>query len=135
MTIRRLIGRAWTPLSLAAASLGAMACFSEHAATGPEASVTCERAGLPPGPDTAFVIVRGFAFEPAELRVPRGTRIVWVNCEPAGTAGHTTTADAETWDSPTLVPGAVFAAKMEDPGAHPYACRPHPFMRGSVVVE
>ena len=122
-------------LRLGSLGLGASACFSEHAATGPEASVTCARAELPAGPDTAFVIVRGFTFEPAELRVAPGTRIVWVNCEPAGTPGHTTTSEAGVWDSPTLEPGDAFAVELDERGVHPYACRPHPFMQARVVVE
>ena len=121
-------------VSLAAAA-GAPACFSEHDALSPSAGVTCERAALAPGPDSAFVIVRGFGFEPAELRVAAGTRVVWVNCEPPGTPGHTTTSDAGGWDSPTLEPAATFSAQPAGAGVFPYACRPHPFMQGRVVVE
>ena len=114
--------------------LAGAACFSEHGPTGPAAMLTCERAGQPAGPDSAFVIVRGFAFEPAELRVAPGTRVVWINCEAAGTPGHTTTAMDGTWDSPTLLPGESFSVVAEA-GNRIYHCRPHPFMGARLIVE
>lgn len=118
----------------AAALLAVTACFSEHGPSTPSDVVTCERAAQPPGPDSAFVIVRGFVFAPAELRVAAGTRVVWVNCEPAGTPGHTTTAVGGEWDSPTLSPGDAFSA-VPAAGEHPYFCRVHPFMEARIIAE
>lgn len=118
----------------AALALAAGACFSEHGPSTPSGTLTCERAALPPGPDSAFVIVSGFTFAPAELRVAPGTRVVWINCEAEGTPGHTTTAAGGAWDSPTLAPGDVFSAEPAA-GEHPYHCRPHPFMEGRIIVE
>ena len=118
----------------AAALLAVTACFSEHGPSTPSDVVTCERAALPPGPDSAFVIVSGFVFAPAELRVTAGTRVVWVNCEPAGTPGHTTTAVGGEWDSPTLSPGDAFPA-VPAAGEHPYFCRVHPFMEARIIAE
>ncbi len=108
------------------------ACFSMHEPSTDVAGVTCERAAQPPGADTAFVVIRDFAFQPAALTVAEGTTVVWVNCEVAkGIPGHTTTSEA--WDSPTLAPGQSFAVTPE-PGTYAYHCRPHPFMEGSVTV-
>jgi plastocyanin len=121
-------------LAAALAACTAAACFSEHAPSGPSDALTCVRAGEPPGPDSAFVVVSGFAFAPAELRVPAGTEVVWINCEPAGTPGHTTTAEGDEWDSPTLSSGDVFSA-VPAAGDHPYFCRVHPFMQARVIVE
>ena len=81
------------------------------------------------------MIIRGFAYEPAEVDVAPGTRIVWINCEPEGTPGHTTTAEDGSWDSGTLERGDVFSAEAPAAGAHDYFCRPHPFIRGRVVVQ
>ena len=130
----------------AAALLAVTACFSEHGPSTPSDVVTCERAALPPGPDSAFVIVSGFVFAPAELRVTAGTRVVWVNCEPAGTPGHTTTMNESPaptvsttavggeWDSPTLSRGDAFSA-VPAAGEHPYFCRVHPFMEARIIAE
>ena len=112
----------------------ALACFSERSTSPPDSGLTCTRAEQPPGPDTAFVIIRGFAFTPTEARVASGARVVWINCEPAGTPGHTSTADGGAWDSPTLVPGEVFSV-VPAVGTYDYHCRPHPFMQGRVVVQ
>lgn len=115
-----------------AASLAVLACFSAHEPSTDAAGVSCARAGQPPGPDTAFVTIRDFAFHPAALTVAEGTTVIWVNCEvDAGIPGHTTTSDA--WDSPTLTPDQSFAF-IPAVGVHAYHCRPHPFMEGTVTV-
>jgi plastocyanin len=59
---------------------------------------------------------------------------VWINCEPAGTPGHTTTAADDAWDSPTLAPGEHFSS-VPAPGTYDYFCRPHPFIEGQLVVQ
>ena len=121
--------------AMMSAGIGAVlaaACFSMHEPSSIGAGITCDRAAQPPGPDSAFVVIRGFAFNPAQLDVTEGTTVIWVNCETAGTPGHTTTSDA--WDSPTLSPGESFAVKPAV-GSYPYHCRPHPFMQGTVTVE
>ena len=110
------------------------ACFSERSTAPQPSGVTCERAGQPPGLDTVFVVINGFAFGPAEVRVASGVRVVWINCEPEGTPGHTTTEAGGAWDSPTLMPGDVFSV-VPSVGTHDYHCRPHPFIQGRVIVE
>jgi plastocyanin len=110
------------------------ACFSEHEPDLADTGFTCERAELPPGADSAIVVIRGFSYEPAQLDVAPGTRIVWINCEPEGTPGHTTTAEDGSWDSQTLTRGDVFSTDAPAAGAHDYFCRPHPFIRGRIVV-
>ena len=119
-------------LAALVASAAVAACFSMHEPSTDAADVTCLRAAQPPGPDTAFVVIRNFAFQPADLTVGEGTTVIWVNCEDVeGTPVHTTTSEA--WDSPTLTPGQSFAVTPAA-GTHPYHCRPHPFMEGSVTV-
>jgi plastocyanin len=112
----------------------ALACFSERSNSPTDSDLTCARAEQPPGPDTVFVIIRGFAFAPAQVSMAAGARVVWINCEPAGTPGHTSTVDNGAWDSPTLLPGNVFSV-VPTVGSYDYHCRPHPFMQGRVVVQ
>jgi len=125
-------------LAVLAAALGAavvgLACFSEHTPSGPETTVTCARAGQPPGPDTVFVVIQGFAFQPANVTANAGDRVVWINCEGSGTPGHTTTATGGAWDSPTLHPGDVYSF-VPAAGSWDYYCRVHPFMQGRIVVQ
>jgi plastocyanin len=117
--------------AIVGAAVVAAACFSAHEPSTDVAGVSCARAQQPPGPDSAFVVIQGFAFRPADISVAEGTTVVWVNCETGGTPGHTTTSDA--WDSPTLSPGESFGFKPSL-GTHTYHCRPHPFMQGTVTV-
>lgn len=132
MIARRVL--AWLGVLLAG-GVSASGCLSEHLATEPATGITCARADLPPGPDSAIVVIRAFQYTPAELTVAPGTRIVWVNCEPEGTAGHTTTADEGLWDSPTLVRGDVYSIPAPDAGSFGYHCRPHPGIRGTVTIQ
>lgn len=125
----------WAWLAMGVLIVAAVAaCVSERSTSPPETGLTCARAEQLPGPDTVFVIIRGFAYEPAEVRVAAGTRIVWINCEPEGTPGHTTTATSGQWDSPTLRSGDVYSF-VPAAGVSDYFCRPHPFIQGRVVVE
>ncbi len=116
------------------ALIAVLACFSERSTGPPGTSLTCARAEQPPGPDTVFVLIRGFAYIPAEVQITPGTHVVWINCEPEGTPGHTTTANSGQWDSPTLLPGDVFSF-VPATGVSDYFCRPHPFIQGRIVVQ
>lgn len=113
-------------------------CFSEHASPmDVETELTC--ADVSPDGRTGeepVVVIRDFAYHPAELTVSPGTTVTWINCEDPGTAAHTTTADAGVWDSGLLGPGGadVYSRTFEDAGDFPYHCTPHPFMMGRVSV-
>jgi plastocyanin len=84
---------------------------------------------------STLVIIRDFAFVPAQVRVRPGTKVTWVNCGEAGTPAHTSTADGGAWSSPLLAPGAVYTRQFDAAGAFAYHCEPHPFMQGTVTVE
>jgi plastocyanin len=90
-------------------------------------------------PSAAFgstvVVIRDFAFTPAVVRVRPGTKVTWVNCEPAGTDSHTSTSDAGVWSSPLLAPGATYTQAFSSAANYAYHCTPHPGMRGTVTVE
>jgi plastocyanin len=87
------------------------------------------------GASAAGVTVKQFQFMPAELVVKAGTTVTWVNCEPETGESHTSTSDANLWDSPFLPPGASYSRTFGDVGRFDYSCIPHPFMHGVVVVE
>ena len=118
--------------AMAALATGAIAgCFSERSATG----VVEGECRFPVGegvPGSTVVLIRGFAFEPAEVRVRAGERVTWINCDEDA---HTSTADGGGWASPLLAPGNAFTQTFDAPGEFAYHCEPHPFMRGEVVVR
>lgn len=78
-----------------------------------------------------------FLFAPAELRIPAGTTVVWVNDE---RAKHTATADDERFDSGDQRLGNAYSYAFDQPGTYPYFCRYHGDvagvgMAGVIVVE
>ena len=79
--------------------------------------------------------MRGFAFTPDTIHVAAGTTVTWVNCEQPSVDAHTATATGGEWDSGYLQPGQKFSRTFALTGRFPYACIPHPFMHGAVVVQ
>ncbi|MGH7508372.1 MAG: cupredoxin domain-containing protein [Gemmatimonadales bacterium] len=133
------MARSWIPartraalvvtISLAAVVLAG--CFSQRDATAPVEGVC----SFPVGegvPGSTLVVIRGFAFQPGDVRVRAGERVTWVNCD---TDAHTSTADAGQWASPLLAPGDGFTQTFPAVGEFSYHCEPHPFMIGRVIVE
>ena len=114
--------------------LAMVACFSERATGSASIDGRCD---VPLGTDVAgstLVVVRNFSFAPGEIRVKRGERVTWVNCETSSEA-HTSTSDGGAWDSPVLPPAAAFTRTFDTVGRFTYHCEPHPFMQATVVVE
>jgi plastocyanin len=116
--------------ALAMAGLGA-GCFSEHQVSTSTGGVC--NIDLGEGfPGSTVVVIRGFAFDPGEVRIRAGERVTWVNCD---TDAHTSTSDAGVWASPLLAAGDAFTQTFATAGEFSYFCQPHPFMLGRVVVE
>ncbi len=127
----------------AVVGLGTMAaagaCFSERA-SGPSATVTgttpCTVAdiGALGGAGKAVVFIKDFAFHPDTVRVRPGTTVIWLNCDVRADP-HTTTSDAGAWASDFLAVGNTFSRRFDQAGPFGYHCTPHPFMKGTVVVD
>lgn len=78
------------------------------------------------------VSVRDMRFDPAELQVPVGTTVRWVNREKR-TSHSVLFADLP--ESPRFFPDEHWERRFDHPGRYAYVCGPHPEMRGQVVVE
>ena len=117
-----------------AAAVGA-ACFSErNGGTGLVSTAECRVPTSVIDSMHVVVAIRDFAFRPRSIRVPVGTTVTWVNCEPEGVEPHTTTADGGSWDSPELAPGARYTRTFSQTGTFAYHCTPHdPFMKDDTV--
>ena len=73
-------------------------------------------------------------YDPAEITVPAGATVVWVN---RGNEEHTVTSDPkspEKFDSGYKKKGASWQRAFSRPGRFSYYCAPHPWMKGTVVV-
>ena len=93
--------------------------------------VAAETFQPPPGGAVVEVEISRFSFGPAELRIPAGTTVRWINKDPVV---HTTTSDDEVWGSPALAPGETYSFTFNEEGAFAYHCVPHPFMKATIVV-
>lgn len=87
-----------------------------------------------PTPRSAGITIKGLAFSPATLSIPRGTIITWTNEDGFP---HTSTSDTPgLWDSgPITGNGGTFRFTVNlAPGTYSYHCSIHPFMKGSITV-
>jgi plastocyanin len=87
------------------------------------------RRAAPAGSDS--VLVTGFAFDPAEVRIDAGDALTWTNED---STAHTVSADDGSFDSGTMDPGGSFSHRFDEPGIYRYACAIHPAMRATVRV-
>ena len=97
--------------------------------------------GAPPPPtDSAVqaatgkpvvVHVKNLAYGPGALTVTAGTVVEWMNDDPLV---HTVVAADSSFDSGPIEPGAAWRHVFTTPGTYAYACRPHPFMKGTITV-
>jgi plastocyanin len=117
--LRRWVGALRTSMTvvLGMAALVAVAAAPSFAAAPAEATVP--------------VSIVDFAFVPDTVIVAVGDTVTWSN---DGLAPHTTTADDATWDSGTMMSGAVFSFTFDTPGDFRYSCAFHPTMTGAVSV-
>lgn len=90
-----------------------------------------------PGPDLVIVeLVAPYAFSPAEVTIPPGTTIRWVN---RSDIFHTITPDGHSeWSEVEMfTAGEEFEHTFNDEGVFPYVCAPHVSagMTGTITVE
>ena len=132
---RPLLARITIGVAVAGGAV-AIACSGGGDPTAPyQPPAECSAPGVLPGGTQAVVAMRGFAFKPDTLRIAPGTSVTWVNCETPDIDAHTATATAGEWDSGYLKPGTKFTRTFGVAGSFGYACIPHPFMRGAVIVQ
>ncbi len=79
-------------------------------------------------------------FEPMELRISRGTKIIWVNDDEAthyvNTDSHPAHTHIPNLNSKALNKGDGYSFTFEETGAYPYHCSAHAStMTGAIVVE
>jgi plastocyanin len=79
-----------------------------------------------------MVTIRNFAFDPAELTIPRGDTVVWSNTD---FVPHTSTARNSGWDSKEIGANASWRHVPRTAGRYEYYCVFHPTMKGTIVVR
>lgn len=77
--------------------------------------------------------IKDFAFSNNELRIKKGDSVTWTNLD---TAGHTITSDSgEELNSKLLSRNENYQHTFNEAGIFNYHCTPHPYMKGTIVVE
>lgn len=81
----------------------------------------------------AKVMIEDYSFNPNQLTIKPGTKVVWTNHDPVD---HTVvSSEKDLFTSPLLASGESFEHTFEKPGQYEYICSLHPAMRGTIIVE
>jgi len=89
-------------------------------------------AGRAASAEQVTVVIENYAFSPAELTVPVGTRITWINRDDSV---HTVTAVDGAFHSSAMDNEDGFSAELTVAGDFEYICKLHPQMRGVIHVH
>jgi plastocyanin len=89
-------------------------------------------ASASPPTETHHILISGFKYQPDVLTAHVGDTVEWKN---ADIVPHTVTAADKSFNSGAIKPGATWKLIVKKAGTYPYACMPHPNMRGTLIVE
>jgi plastocyanin len=78
------------------------------------------------------VVIENMQYNPPELRVHRGERIVWVNKD---LFPHTVTATSHAFDSRSIAANSSWTYVASKAGEYAYGCTFHPTMKGILKVQ
>jgi plastocyanin len=78
------------------------------------------------------VTIKDFEFAPASITVNVGDTVTWTN---QGPTEHSATASDGTFDTGIMGKGKSGSHTFTEAGTIAYICTPHPFMKGTVVVQ
>jgi plastocyanin len=80
------------------------------------------------------VVIDNFTFKPAEITIPAGTKVTWINHDDVP---HTATSSAKPrqFDSGALDTDEQFSHVFTTPGTYDYFCAVHKHMTARVIVK
>lgn len=77
--------------------------------------------------------IKDFAFSTKELKIKKGDSVTWTNID---AIGHTVTSDSgEELNSKLLSRNENYKPTFNKAGIFNYHCVPHPYMKGTIIVE
>jgi plastocyanin len=75
--------------------------------------------------------IHDYAFVPADITVPIGTKITWINRDETP---HTVAENDKQFRSPALDTDEQYTRTFDKPGTYQYYCTLHSQMRGKIIV-
>ncbi|MEM5399805.1 MULTISPECIES: cupredoxin domain-containing protein [Paraburkholderia] len=94
-------------------------------------AIVCAAGAGPAAAARYVVAIEQMRFDPPSVTVHAGDSVVWVNKD---LVAHTVTAEAKTFDSGSIAPGASWRYVASKRGRHAYSCQFHPVMHGTLIV-
>lgn len=82
------------------------------------------------GEDIVNISIQNYEFTPSTITVKKGNTVTWTNMD---NVRHN--VKNETFNSPLISNGETFSYTFNETGVYNYACTPHPFMKGTIIVE
>jgi plastocyanin len=108
--------------------MGALCCVITASSAAMAANASASKAM-----HTQQIEIRNFAFAPATLTVPAGTRVVWTNQDEEP---HVITSAGSLFaSSKGLDTSDSYAVTFSKPGTYAYYCSIHPMMVGTIIVQ
>ena len=89
-------------------------------------------AATPVRADDVEMKIDNFTFNPQQITVKAGTKVIWTNNDDIP---HTVTSKTGIFKSKALDTDDKFSFTFTTPGTYSYFCALHPHMTGSIVVE
>ncbi|MDD4931589.1 MAG: cupredoxin domain-containing protein [Candidatus Colwellbacteria bacterium] len=84
------------------------------------------------GDSEVTVFIRNGSFEPSDIRIAQGGRVIWVNDD---VVVHTVTSDKGLFDSREINGSGSFEKVFDKKGDYEYHCKLHQSMKGKVIVK
>jgi plastocyanin len=78
------------------------------------------------------VTISDFSFAPGTITINQGDTVTWVN---NGPTPHSATSSSGVFDTGICPKGQSRSHTFNEAGTFAYICTPHPFMKGTVVVQ
>lgn len=121
-----------TLAALALAGTMLAGCGSSQSSSSQSAQGTQTSAAAASGGAVVHVVIKNYAYSPAQVTVKPGTKLVFINRD--GTA-HTATSTSPPLDTGSIQPGGQATVTVRAPGTYHYICQFHPFMHGTIRVS
>jgi plastocyanin len=83
-------------------------------------------------PSETMVKIDNFSFTPADVTVPVGSSVKWVNHDDIP---HNVVSNDKIFKSKALDTDEAFTFTFDKPGTYTYFCSIHPKMTGKIVVQ